>query len=165
MKRPRIFYVVAVWSCLALLIQASYLARPSRAYQAAGEAVPVLWTILPLVALGFVIWQTVGLVQLKRFNRWFAVVYFIWWAIALIWNSTAALLNPAVKPLPAIALFSVLVALNLLSAWYLSRQSFREFAVEFRVERDKILAERDKEKHSRMMQKVCQKKILDDVQR
>jgi hypothetical protein len=50
------------------------------------------------------------------------------------------------------------VALNLLSAWYLYRRSFREIAVQF-------VAERDKEKHSRMMQKISQKKILDDLRK
>ena len=155
MKRPRTFYFVAAWCCLALLIQTSFLIEPPRAYQAAGEPVPVLWTILPLVATGFVIWQTVGLVQLRRFNRWFAVVFFIWWAIVLIWNSTIVLRLPTVKLLPAIVGFSVPVALSLLSAWYLSRRRFRECSVQF-------VAERDKEKHSRMMQKISRKKILDD---
>jgi len=47
-------------------------------------------------------------------------------------------------------------SIYLLSVWYLSRRSFREFAVQF-------VTEYDKEKHSRMMQKVSQKKILDDI--
>jgi len=122
----------------------------------AGEPVAVLWTILPLVAVGFVVWQTVGLVRLRLFNRWFAVVFLVWWAIALIWNATIILPRPTVKLFPAIGLFSVLVTVNLLSAWYLSRRTFREFSVQF-------VAERDEEKHSRMMQKVSQKKILDDL--
>lgn len=74
----------------------------------------------------------------------------------LMWNATVALRRPTVKLLPAVVLFSVLVAFNLLSAWYLSRRTFREFSVQF-------VAERDKEKHSRMMQKVSQKRILDDI--
>lgn len=156
MKRPFIFYFVAAWCCLALLMQASYLMRLMKAYTAAGEPMPALWAILLLVAIGFVVWQTVGLIQLRRFNRWFAVVFFIWWAIALIWSSTIALRRPTVKLLPAIFIFSVLVAFNLLSAWYLSRRSFREFAIQF-------VAERDKEKRSRMMQKASQKKILDEI--
>src|SRR5467141_745947 len=119
MKRPRIFLFVAAWCCLSLLMQASYLTRPSRAYQTAGEPIPVLWTILPLVALGFVIWQTVGLVQMRRFNRWFAVVFFIWCALVLVWNSTVALRSATVKLIPAVLVFAVLVGLNLLSAWYL----------------------------------------------
>jgi hypothetical protein len=52
--------------------------------------------------------------------------------------------------------FSASVALNLLSAWYLSRRTFREFSVQF-------VAERDKEKHSRMMQKAAQKRMQDEI--
>ena len=156
MKRPRMFYLVAAWCCLALLMQTSYLVRLARTYQAAGEPVPGLWSILPLVAVGFVVWQTVGLVRLRFFNRWFAVVFLVWWAIALIWNATIVLPRPTVKLLPASVFFSVLVAFNLLSAWCLSRRTFREFSVQF-------VAERDKEKHSRMMQKVSQKQILEDI--
>jgi len=155
MKRPRTFYFVAAWHPLALLVQASYITGPSKAYQA-GEPVPWIWTILPLVALGFVVWQTVGLVRLRRFHRWFAIVFFSCWTVTLVWNATIVLRRPTVKLLPAIVLFSVLVAFNLLSAWYLSRRTFREFAVQF-------VAERNKEKHSRMMQKVAQKKILDEI--
>jgi hypothetical protein len=128
------------------------------AYLAAGEPTPVFWFYAPLVAFGFVVWETVGLVRLRRFHRWFAVAFCTWWAIVLVWNSTIALRRPTVRLVPAILVFSVLVALNLLSAWYLSRRSFREFAVRF-------VAERDKEKHSRMMQKLSQKKILDDIRR
>ena len=156
MKRPRMFYLVAAWCCLALLLHTSYLVRLAGTYQAAGEPVPGLWSILPLVAVGFLVWQTVGLVRLRLFNRWFAVVFLVWWAIALIWNATIILPRPTVKLFPAIGLFSVLVTVNLLSAWYLSRRTFREFSVQF-------VAERDEEKHSRMMQKVSQKKILDDL--
>src|SRR5437016_13815181 len=79
MKRPRIFCFVAAWCCLGLLMQASYLTRPAKAYQAAGMPVPQIWNWLPLVALGFVIWQTVGLVRLRPCLRWFAVAFFAVW--------------------------------------------------------------------------------------
>jgi hypothetical protein len=147
---------VAAWGGLALLMQASYLTRPSRAYQATGEPVAALWTFLPLLALGFVGWQTVGLVKLRRFHRWFAVVFFCWWSAMLVWNGTIALHRPTVKFLPAVIVFSVLVALNLSSAWYLSRRSFREFAAQF-------VTERDKERRSRMMQKAAQKRVQDEI--
>jgi hypothetical protein len=156
MKRPRIFSLIAAWCCLALVIQASFLTRPLKAYEAAGKQVPLLWYYLPLFALGFVVWQIVGLVRLRRFNRWFAVAFFIWWAIALVWNFITAVGRPTLTLVPATVFFSVLISLNLLSAWYLCRRSFREFAVRF-------AAERDEEKHSRLMQRVSQKKVLDDI--
>jgi hypothetical protein len=149
MKRLRLFYFVAAWCCLALVLQASYLTRPARAYQAAGEPVPVLWTFLPFVALGFVVWQTVGLVRLKRFHRWLAVIFFGWWSAILVWNATISLRQSTVKPLPAIVLFSVLIAFNLLSVWYLSRRTFREFAVQFVAERNSFLMQKTAEKRTR----------------
>ncbi len=156
MKRPRLFVLVAVWCCLALVMQASYLTRPARAYQAAGEPVPVFWSFAPLAAVVFIVWQMVGLVRLRRFHRWFAVVFFGWWGVCLAWNANILLRRPGVKVLASIVLFSALVALNILSAWYLSRRTFREFAVQF-------VAEQDKERHSRMMQEASQKKMLDDI--
>jgi len=156
MKRPRVFYFVATWCFLRLLIQTGHLTGPLSAYRAAGEPVPPPWDILPLLALGLSVWQTVGLVKLKRFNRWFAVVFCTWWAVALIWNATLALQRPGVKLLPVATFFSVLITFNLLSAWYLSRRRFREFAVEF-------VAERGRARHSPQMQELADNKILHDI--
>ena len=143
MKRPPIFCLVATWCGLGMLIQTAHLAPPPP------------WDFLPLVAVCFLIWQTVGLVQLKPFNRWFAVVFCAWWAIALVWNAAVRL---PLKLFPAITFFSVFIALNVLSAWYLARRSFREFAVRFVRERQLGRA-----RHSPMMQKVSEKKILSDI--
>jgi hypothetical protein len=46
--------------------------------------------------------------------------------------------------------------LNIASASYLARRSFREFAVQF-------VAERAKERNSQMMQKASQKKMAKDL--
>jgi hypothetical protein len=73
-----------------------------------------------------------------------------------MWNATIALRRPTVRFLPAIIVFSVLIVLNLLSACYLSRRTFRDFAVQF-------VAECEAEKHSRMMQKAAQKRIQDEI--
>jgi len=127
MKRPLVFKLVATWCFFGLLMQTGHLTGPSRAYRAVGEPVPSLSEILRLLALGFSIWQTVGLVQLRPFHRWFAVVFCAWWAVALIWNATLALQSPTVKLLPAVAGFSTLITFSVLSAWYLSRRRFREF--------------------------------------
>jgi len=84
MKRPTLFYFVVAWCFFTM--RESYLTRPAKAYWAAGESVPVLWAILPVIALGFVVWQAVGLVRLKAFHRWFSVVFFSWRSLTLAWN-------------------------------------------------------------------------------
>lgn len=150
MKRPRLIYFVAAWCCLPLLQQASHVARRASPYQAAGELVPALWGLLSFVAYGFAIWQTDGLIQLKRFHRWFAVVLSTWSSAVLVWTATIELRRPTVKFIPAIVVFSVLIAFNLLSAWYLSRRSFREFAVQF-------VAEHRKERASSFAEEAAQK--------
>jgi len=111
-----------------------------------------------ILAFTFVAWQAAGLSQMRRFNRWFAVVFFVWWSISLLWKSMTVLRVPTGKVITASLFISLLVALNLLSAWYLSRRSFREFAVQF-------VAERDKERNSRMMQEDAQTKLLDEIRR
>ena len=95
-------------------------------------------------------WQTDGLIQLKRFHRWFAVVLSTWSSAVLVWTATIELRRPTVKFIPAIVVFSVLIAFNLLSAWYLSRRPFREFAVQF-------VAEHRKERASSFAEKAAQK--------
>jgi hypothetical protein len=124
-----------------MLIQASYLTRPMKAYQAAGEPIPILWRYLPMAAFAFIVWQMVGLIRLKPFHRWFAVVFFISWALALAWNFTVTVVirGSLAKLFPAAAVFSVLILLNLVSAWYLSRRSLRVFAVQFVAEHEKQL--------------------------
>ena len=151
-KRPLTFWFVAAWCCVAMLIQASYLTRPLKAYRAAGEQPPELLRYLPLAALLFLIWQMVGLVRLKPFHRWFAVVFFIFWAFTLGWNFAVLVTRPETNLSRAVPLFSILILLNLLSAWYLSRRSFREFAVQF-------VAERERQLMRNASQKAVQKEI------
>lgn len=107
-KRPPAFWFVAAWCCLAMLIQASYLTRPMKAYQAAGEPIPILWRYLPLAAFAFLVWQMVGLIRLKPFHRWFAVVFFIS-------TTTIRRIRPATHPVAMGTIFVLcLTALRIL---------------------------------------------------
>ena len=63
-----------------------------------------------------------------------------------------------VQSFRAVVFISVLVCINLLSAWYLSRRSFREFAVQY-------VTECDKKQHSRMMQKAAQERTEDEIRK
>jgi hypothetical protein len=122
-----------------MLIQASYLTRPLKPYRMAGEQPPELLRYLPLAALLFLIWEMVGLVRLKPFHRWFAVVFFTLWAFTLGWNFAVLAARPDTNLSRAVPLFFALIVLNLLSAWYLSRRSFRELSVHFVAEHEKQL--------------------------
>jgi len=135
-----------------MLIQASYLTRPMKAYQAAGEPIPIHWRYLPLAAFAFLVWQMVGLVRLKPFHRWFAVVFFIGWALTLGWNFAVAASRTEVKVIRGAIVFSILILFNLASAWYLSRRSFRELAVQFVAERE-----------SQMMRNASQKAVQKEI--
>ena len=157
MKRPPGFFPIGLWCSLALLIQVSYLARPAKDYQAAGEAVPALWYFLPLLACGFCIWQIVGLFQLRRFNRWFAVVFFLAWTTTMF-GKYLVFSGPLVKPGRVLSFLSIIGIFNLVSAWYLARRSFREFAVRY-------VAEHKAERHSRLMQIAAQKNTLDEIRK
>ena len=87
-------------------------------------------------SFAFVVWQTVGLVRLRRFNRWFGTVFLGWWTISTLWNISTILSGRGTNPTSRIIIFVALV-FNVLSVWYLSRRSFREFAVQFLTEQDK----------------------------
>lgn len=152
MKRPRALLFIVAWCGLALLVQSSHLTRPMRAYQAAGEAIPALWHYLPLLALGFSIWQVVGLFRLQRFNRWFAVVFFLGWTGMMFWKF--AFFSGPLAPGRMFLVLSIVGIPNVLSAWYLARRSFREFAVKFVAERE-----------SRLMQIAAQKNTLNDIRK
>ena len=74
----------------------------------------------------------------------------------IAWNATIVLRRPTVKFVPALIVFSALVSMNILSAWYLSRRTFRDFSVRF-------VAERDNEKHARVMQKAAQRRTEQEI--
>jgi hypothetical protein len=109
--------------------------------------------------LGFVgilaIWHIIRLVvKLKAFDRWFSVGYLGWWTFTLIWNSIAYFILRGDHRLMLI--FSIPAVLNLACIWYLTRRSFRGFAAQF-------AAEREKANRSRLMQKIAQKRMKDEI--
>lgn len=141
MKRPRLLFFIAAWCFLGLFLQVSGFNRHLRApYRTTGERVPPQIAILVIVGLGFIFWQTIGLLHLKRFNRWFATTFLSLWTLVIAWNCIFVLGHFLVT------LFFVTL-LNLLSAAYLSRPTFREFAVGF-------VAERDRQKSSAIVTKT-----------
>ena len=153
MKRPVAYYFVAIWSLLMLFMGASALA-PTRSPEAsdAGSG----WSYFSLVILTIIIWQAVGLFRMRRLNHWVAVGVLVCWTAAMLIYVALRLIQGRGFPIQGIVLIPTAAALNILSAWYLMRRSFLDFAARFATERDK-------EKHSRMMQKISQKKVSDET--
>ena len=125
-------------------------------YQTSEGGIPPVLHILQLAFFGFVIWQTVGLIALKRFHRWFAVVFLVGWTISLFWKSPLLFQNPAVRPVRVALFLSLFVVLNLLCAWGLSRKSFRENAVQF-------VTERRKKKDAEMLKRASEERLRKEV--
>jgi len=72
----------------------------------------------------------------------------------MTWHVIDALLVSGTQRLRVLLFVSVLIAMNLFCAWYLSRRTFREFAVQF-------VAERERE----LMRIAAEKKTLDEIRR
>jgi hypothetical protein len=151
MKRPIPLYFVAGWCFLGLAVQLSSISRLVASHFAQGQALIELRNILSGIGGILALWHVARLLQLKSFSRWLSVGFFGLWTLTLAWNAVA--LAPRFeKPQRAIPALLVLAMLNVGSIWYLVRRSFRDFAVQFE-------SEQAKEKHSRMMQKISQRKI------
>jgi hypothetical protein len=99
----------------------------------------------------FIIWHTVLLIQLKSFSRWFSVVFFALWTLLAVVRVTINLSRFLLHP-PVLFHVLILVGCNVACIWYLTRSSFREFAV-------KYVTEHQQEKKLRDMQKFSQEQI------
>ena len=131
--------------------------RPSNAYQEAGQPVPVSWQVIPAVVLVIAIWLLVGLFQLKRLSRWIVVTLFAWWTVLII---VRMLFPPVVIPNP-VRVYLVLcipIALNVACVWYLTRKSFREYAVSY-------AAEKKADQHSSLMREADRKQTEKEIRR
>ena len=145
MKRPISIYFVAAWCFLALVMQGRPLSRWLAANFSDGSSSAETGEMIGGIVFILIIWHVVCLIQLKSFNRWFSIVLFGWWTLVLTWI-VFALFHTFVNPTREVLFFLTLDTLNVACIWYLGRRSFRTFAVQF-------VAEREKEKLSRTIQK------------
>ena len=161
MKRPVPIYFVATLGFFVLVLQTGALVRLGERLFPVGPVGPrgddQLWTSVRGLMFLLVIWHTVRLVQLKAFNRWLSVASFAWATVSLIsfnfvrgWGEGT--------PLRPIVSSVVIGALSLASVFYLTRRPFRDYALQF-------VAEREREKNSRMMQKSAEKALMKDLKR
>lgn len=155
MKRPIPLYFVAVWCFLAFGIQVSGLSRLIPTRITVGEASVELRSFLSTIGLLVVLWNALGLIQLKFINRWFSVVLLSWSTLALTWNFFA-LYDGTMHTWRVILIFLIWGTLNCVSIWFLARRRFREFAVQF-------VSEREREKYSQTMQKTAQKNLEKEI--
>jgi hypothetical protein len=95
------------------------------------------------------------LIQLRPFNRWLSVVSFTLATVSVI-RFMFIVSQQSENPFIVIVPSSISGLLSLTAGLYLAHRKFRDYAIRF-------VAEREKEKSSRMMQKVSQKAILDDI--
>jgi hypothetical protein len=154
-KRPIPIYFVAVWSFVVLTVQTRALARLLESYFPGDQDAAHLWGSFRGFLLILVLWHTVRLIQLKAFNRWLSVVSFVWATISVIYF-TLIVSQKVESPLRVVLAASISGLLSTASVTYLAHPRFRDHAIRF-------VAEREKEKSSRMMQKISQKRILDDI--
>jgi hypothetical protein len=161
MKRSFPLYLVAAWCGFGLLMILGSVSRMVREYWTASyQTQPywalamVCWALVVLCGFVFIIWQTVGLVRMRTFNRWFAVVFFSWWSLQIFRNEVVFLRRPEVFFVRVVVLLSLLLCMNLFCACYLARRSFRQFAVEY-----------VKERRSQMQQSAAQKRMRRDLRK
>jgi len=157
MKRPIAIYLVAVWCFMGLTLHADWLGKLIASYSGAREFLSSPGASVATFLEILIIWHAVQLVQLKSFNRWFAAGFFAVWTVSLYINSFLILYHRS-KAARAVIVLMIFAALNIVSLWYLCRNSFREFAVRF-------VEERQRAKNSETMQKVSQKAVLKDLGR
>ncbi|OHE77903.1 MAG: hypothetical protein A2107_05485 [Verrucomicrobia bacterium GWF2_62_7] len=142
MKRPIGLYFVAVWCCLVLWVETNFICALLRHYQNLGDC---WFRMLMLAATILAAWLAVGLLRFKPFERWPFIA-------VLAFSTTALGYRLGNPPSPSSLYYAntttfarcmhdlviiTIITLNILSIWYLSRRSFREFARQFVEERQK----------------------------
>ena len=132
MRRPIPIYFIAALCFLHIGGLAGLFQKQSEKIGAINGQLSALMALLSYLVLAIAIIQTVGLIKLNNFNRWFAIILFIYQAFQMAvmsWHFLPASSNP-VRTIIGSSLF---IILDLLAAWYLTRPSFRTFAIEYRA--------------------------------
>ena len=154
-KCPIAIYFVAAWCLYGLLLQSAILIDRLKVRLHGEEISQQDWSVLQGTVAILAICQVVWLVQLRSFSRWFSIVFFVGWTLMMVGNLIVLSLR-SVMTLRVAFVVLLFCVLNVASAWYLSRSSFRKFAYEF-------AAERARERHSRRMQKASQERIQTEL--
>jgi len=152
-KRPFGIYLVAFWCFIAMMLQIRLLEPVIKPLLAELSIPEERWHTIQGVAGLLAIWHVVYLIQLRAFNRWLSISVFGLWTLMMTWNLFTRVPN-LTHPGRLAVLIAIFSALNASSIYYLVRKKFRSFAAEF-------VAERKRERHSRIMQETSLNRIRD----
>jgi hypothetical protein len=155
MKRPFPLYLVATWSFFVECIFAKSIGHLIAPYITYENGPKDIANTLTGTLMFLVILHIVYLIKLKAFSRWLSIGFFGIYATSLAWNLLKISLF-ASKFWILAAMISILLCLNLLCIWYLSRKSFREFATTY-------VTAKEQEIQERAMQKISSKKTSYDL--
>ena len=161
MKRPLPIYFIAAWCFFAFELQIGLLSGRLKARLPEGQMLVALLQTLHLPIFIFVVWHIIRLIQLRAFNRWLSIVFFVLWTAIMIGNSVVILLSADDRLHSPLRFFLSLLTfstLNIASACYLAGRRFREFAVQYVAERESI-------RHSRMIQRLSQRKLAHELRK
>jgi hypothetical protein len=156
-KRPIAVYFIAAWSFLVLTMQIGELTRLGERHFSGWQDAEQLWRSFRGLLTILLVWHSVRLIKLKPFNRWLAIVSFAVATISLI-IFIFKMSQKLESPFRLLAVSATYGLLSLTSGLYLAHHRFRKLAVRF-------IAEREKERNSRIMQKVSQKAVMKELNR
>jgi|GEM_PF-5008119 hypothetical protein len=156
MKKPWPLYLVALWCLLAMAVVLDGIMELLKQQLADGQnGGSQLKTLRGWVGM-LILWHVWRLVQVRTFNRWFSVAFFGVWTLLLTWNCIVLFLQ--LEHLRGLLSFIIFAVLNVACIGFLTRRSFREFAVQFDVEREK-------ERRSSLAQKTAQRALADELRK
>ncbi|MCX6900925.1 MAG: hypothetical protein NT105_19805 [Verrucomicrobia bacterium] len=142
MKRPIGLYFVAAWCLFAIyfgILGFAFHSLPA-------GVIEETWVLCALIVVALpAAWLIIGLMKLNPIPRWVCIALLVcltaWSAFMFTTTLWTALNVPVVRRDLEIRIGLVfpfiLITMNTISIWYLSRRSFREFAQQFVQERQK----------------------------
>jgi len=145
-KRPRGIYLITFWFFLFFAFQINPLIRSIPI--GSDSQVSDIVKFIPLVAFLFLIYEIVGIIQLRAVPIWIYIVL-IGLASLLTVFRLIRFNFPAGITWRPIALVVIVLIFNGLSIWYLLRPSFQKIRMQFRKERDQAAMMRLSQKQLR----------------
>ena len=130
-KRPKAIYFIALWTLIASHNTVLPIASWLFPYDGLPVNAPWLQKITFVLSMGFVLYVTLGLIQLRAVPRWLVVGLMATWVGVVM----GRLLTPGAQdPIGVVASVTVLM-ISGWTIWALIRPNFRRLANAYRQER------------------------------